>query len=275
MVVPLQGNDVPRLAKWLNSGVFMSEGRNEDNEQQIARWLKSNPEFLQRHPELLSQMKMPDLHAGRAISLHERQLEVMREKHRQLEHRLADLMRVAQENDLIGEKMQRFTRQLLLHEERSSLDRRLIALLEEIFQVPQVGLRVWPLGAARLEPGLELPLSGDELDRVDQMQQPLCGSPSQKPGVIWLADRGQNARSVALLALRRGVEPQAFGLLVLGSADPDRFHAQMGTAFLQRLAELVSAALTPALGALWAKEKRPHAPSEPSQASDPSQPANA
>ena len=253
----------------------MSEGRNEDNEQQIARWLKSNPEFLQRHPELLSQMKMPDLHAGRAISLHERQLEVMREKHRQLEHRLADLMRVAQENDLIGEKMQRFTRQLLLHEERSSLDRRLIALLEEIFQVPQVGLRVWPLGAARLEPGLELPLSGDELDRVDQMQQPLCGSPAQKPGVIWLADRGQNARSVALLALRRGVEPQAFGLLVLGSADPDRFHAQMGTAFLQRLAELVSAALTPALCALWAKEKRPHAPSEPSQASDPSQPANA
>ncbi|NBS80793.1 MAG: DUF484 family protein [Betaproteobacteria bacterium] len=275
MVVPLQGKDVPRLAKWLNSGVFMSEGRNEDNEQQIARWLKSNPEFLQRHPELLSQMKMPDLHAGRAISLHERQLEVMREKHRQLEHRLADLMRVAQENDLIGEKMQRFTRQLLLHEERSSLDRRLIALLEEIFQVPQVGLRVWPLGAARLEPGLELPLSGDELDRVDQMQQPLCGSPAQKPGVIWLADRGQNARSVALLALRRGVEPQAFGLLVLGSADPDRFHAQMGTAFLQRLAELVSAALTPALGALWAKEKRPHAPSEPSQASDRSQPANA
>ena len=275
MVVPLQGKDVPRLAKWLNSGVFMSEGRNEDNEQQIARWLKSNPEFLQRHPELLSQMKMPDLHAGRAISLHERQLEVMREKHRQLEHRLADLMRVAQENDLIGEKMQRFTRQLLLHEERSSLDRRLIALLEEIFQVPQVGLRVWPLGAARLEPGLELPLSGDELDRVDQMQQPLCGSPAQKPGVIWLADRGQNARSVALLALRRGVEPQAFGLLVLGSADPDRFHAQMGTAFLQRLAELVSGALTPALGALWAKEKRPHAPSEPSQASDRSQPANA
>jgi uncharacterized protein YigA (DUF484 family) len=259
----------------LNSGVFMSEGRNEDNEQQIARWLKSNPEFLQRHPELLSQMKMPDLHAGRAISLHERQLEVMREKHRQLEHRLADLMRVAQENDLIGEKMQRFTRQLLLHEERSSLDRRLIALLEEIFQVPQVGLSVWPLGAARLEPGLELPLSGDELDRVDQMQQPLCGSPAQKPGVSWLADRGQNARSVALLALRRGVEPQAFGLLVLGSADPDRFHAQMGTAFLQRLAELVSAALTPALGAIWAKEKKPHAPSEPSQANDRSQPANA
>jgi len=231
----------------------MSEGRKEDQDQQVARWLKSNPDFLQRHPELLSHLKMPDLHSGRAISLHERQLEVMREKHRQLEHRLADLMRIAQENDLIGEKMQGFTRQLLLHEQRSSLDIRLVALLGETFQVPQVGLRVWPLGSARLEPGLKLPLGPEQIDRIDQMQQPLCGSPAQKPGVQWLADRGQNARSVALLALRRGIEPQAFGLLVLGSADPDRFHAQMGTAFLQKLGELVSAALTPALSALWAK----------------------
>jgi len=252
----------------------MSEGRNEDNEQQIARWLRSNPEFLQRHPELLSHLKMPDLHAGRAISLHERQLEVMREKHRQLEHRLADLMRIAQENDLIGEKMQRFTRQLLLHEQRASLDSRLMELLQEIFQVPQVGLKLWPLGAARLEPGLELPLSAEQMDRVDQMQQPLCGSPAQKPGVQWLADRGQNARSVALLALRRGIEPQAFGLLVLGSADADRFHAQMGTAFLQRLAELVSAALTPALSAIWAKEGLATVSSQAAQAAAVRQAAN-
>ena len=231
----------------------MSEGRIEDQDQHVLRWLQSNPDFLQKHPELLSQLKMPDLHSGRAISLHERQLEVMREKHKQLEHRLADLMRIAQENDLIGDKLQGFTRQLLLHEQRSSLDTRLVALISETFQVPQVALRVWPLGTARLEPGLDLPLPPEHIDRVDQMQHPLCGSPSQKPGVQWLADRGQNTRSVALIALRRGVEPQAFGLLVLGSADPDRFHAQMGTAFLQRLSELVSAALTPALAALWAK----------------------
>ncbi|NCX74305.1 MAG: DUF484 family protein, partial [Betaproteobacteria bacterium] len=180
----------------------MSEGRNEDHEHQVERWLKANPDFLQRHPELLSQLKMPDLHTGRAVSLHERQLEVMREKHRQLEHRLADLMRIAQENDLIGEKMQRFTRQLLLHEQRSSLDQRLIELLGEVFQVPQVGLKVWPLGTARLEPGLSLPLSAEQIAQVDLMQQPLCGSPAQKPGVSWLVDRGQSARSVALLALR-------------------------------------------------------------------------
>jgi uncharacterized protein YigA (DUF484 family) len=32
-------------------------------------------------------------------------------------------------------------------------------------------------------------------------------------------------------------------MLVLGSADADRFHSSMGTAFLERIGELASAAL--------------------------------
>jgi uncharacterized protein YigA (DUF484 family) len=35
---------------------------------------------------------------------------------------------------------------------------------------------------------------------------------------------------------------QTFGLLALGSPDPQRFHAGMGTLFLTRLAELASVA---------------------------------
>jgi len=226
----------------------MAESPHDDSERQVALWLRANPGFLQRHPELLPHLKMPDLHAGRAISLHERQMEVMREKHRQLEHRLAELMRVAQDNDLIGERIQRFTRALLLHEDRKTLPERVRSLLGEIFQVPLVALRLWPVGAGRIVPGARPPVDPALLATVDGMHHPLCGSPSSKPGVNWLPDAGQSARSVALLALRRGAEAQAFGLLVLGSGDPDRFQAQMGTAFLQRLSELISAALTPALG---------------------------
>jgi uncharacterized protein YigA (DUF484 family) len=46
-----------------------------------------------------------------------------------------------------------------------------------------------------------------------------------------------------MLPLRVGAKPAAFGLLVLGSPDKDRFHISMGTAFLTRIAELASAAL--------------------------------
>jgi hypothetical protein len=50
--------------------------------------------------------------------------------------------------------------------------------------------------------------------------------------------------SVALIALRNGTDPQAFGLMVLASPDSQRFHAGMGTDFLERMAELGSAALS-------------------------------
>jgi uncharacterized protein YigA (DUF484 family) len=58
--------------------------------------------------------------------------------------------------------------------------------------------------------------------------------------------RRSSAQSLALLPLREGPidsATPAFGLLVLGSPDPQRFDATMGTDFLARMAELASAAL--------------------------------
>ena len=46
------------------------------------------------------------------------------------------------------------------------------------------------------------------------------------------------------LVMRVGAAPEAFGLLVLGSPDPTRYTAEMGTEFLQRIGELASAALS-------------------------------
>jgi hypothetical protein len=50
---------------------------------------------------------------------------------------------------------------------------------------------------------------------------------------------------MAMLPLRAGDgdAEAAFGLLVLGSPDPTRYAAQMGTEFLARLGEIAGAAL--------------------------------
>ena len=50
--------------------------------------------------------------------------------------------------------------------------------------------------------------------------------------------------SIALIPLRPEPEAPAFGLLVLASPDAHRFNAEMGTDFLERIAELASAALS-------------------------------
>ena len=63
--------------------------------------------------------------------------------------------------------------------------------------------------------------------------------------LAWLPQADQ-VQSLALLPLREGAidsTTPAFGLLVLGSPDAQRFDATMGTDFLGRMAELASAAL--------------------------------
>jgi hypothetical protein len=76
---------------------------------------------------------------------------------------------------------------------------------------------------------------------------PFCGPNLGFEATAWLA-RAAEVQSLALLPLRRGAidsaDEPAFGLLVLGSPDPHRFEATMGTDYLARIAELASAALS-------------------------------
>jgi uncharacterized protein YigA (DUF484 family) len=63
----------------------------------------------------------------------------------------------------------------------------------------------------------------------------------------WLS-QPDAVQSVAMMALRVGETKDenapAVGLLVLASPDPQRYHEGMGTEFLERLADLASAALS-------------------------------
>jgi uncharacterized protein YigA (DUF484 family) len=49
---------------------------------------------------------------------------------------------------------------------------------------------------------------------------------------------------MAMVPLRSSQSAQAFGLLLLGSPDPTRYSAEMGTEFLSRFGEIASAGLS-------------------------------
>ena len=73
---------------------------------------------------------------------------------------------------------------------------------------------------------------------------PYCGLNSGFEAVRWL-DEPASVTSMAMVPLRNAAPPApAFGLLVLGSPDPTRYSADMGTEFLQRIGELASAGLS-------------------------------
>src|SRR5438045_4278028 len=79
------------------------------NADDLARFLRANPQFFERHPELLESIQVPHPYGGRAIPLAERQTVALREKAKLLEGKLAELIQFGEENDAISEKVHRLS----------------------------------------------------------------------------------------------------------------------------------------------------------------------
>ena len=80
----------------------MDTGLNEsqkDQELLVAEWLLSTPGFFERHPELLAQIELAHSHSGKAISLQEKQMALLRSQNRDLNQRLSEMLRFGTEND--------------------------------------------------------------------------------------------------------------------------------------------------------------------------------
>lgn len=211
-------------------------------EDDIANYLVQTPGFFERHAEVLAAVQLRSPHAGRAVSLHERQVELLRDKMRALEHKLAELLRYGHENVAIGDKLQSWTLGLLKAAEPAELPERITQGLERCFGLPQVALRVWDVAPAYVHLPAAQPCSEDVKDFASSLMAPYCGANPGLEALAWLAEP-QRARSLALVALREEPAAAAFGLLVLASDDVSRFTADMGTDFLERIGELASAAL--------------------------------
>jgi uncharacterized protein len=209
----------------------------------VAIFLRDHPEFLADHPELLSSQKLSHQTGGKTVSLIERQIDLLREKNRALEFKLAGLVRNAQENEAIATKLQSFTRNLLLASNNEAVPSVVEQSLRNLFSVPQIALRLWDVDEAYQKLDCAAPVQVEIITLANSMTTVYCGPNSDFQAASWLVDGGTAARSLALIPLRVGANPDAFGLLVLGSADPSRFTTDMGTSFLDRLGELSSAAL--------------------------------
>ena len=103
------------------------------------------------------------------------------------------------------------------------------------------------MSPAYIDCDFALGASDDAQAFASSLTMPFCGPNLGFEPAGWLAPgAAEPAQSIALLPLRVGAidsATPAFGLLVLGSPDPQRFDATMGTDFLSRMAELASAAL--------------------------------
>ncbi len=214
-------------------------------EDDIAHYLVNTPDFFARQAELLASVQITSPHGQRAVSLQERQAEMLREKIKVLESRLMDMLRHGNENVIIADKMHRWVRDVLLTIDPLALPQRMAEELKAQFLVPQVAIRVWGVAEAFANQPFALGVSDDARSFASSLTAPYVGVNSGFEAVGWLEEPSV-VMSAALVPLRPGAlhsTAPAFGLLVLGSPDPQRFHSGMGTDFLERIGELASAAL--------------------------------
>jgi uncharacterized protein len=208
--------------------------------EDVAIFLRSHPQFFDQHPELLETIHVPHPYGGRAIPLAERQTVALREKVKLAEGKLAELIHFGEDNDAISEKVHRLAAALVGARDFPALAQSLYFHLREDFAVPHVALRVW---------GKSVPMDFQEAQAVEEPQRrhgdamaaPQCGPAAGNPFLPWFREAAEHVRSMALVPLG---QTAVFGLLALGSEDPQRFYPEMGTLYLRRIGELCAAGIS-------------------------------
>jgi len=144
---------------------------------------------------------------------------------------------------MTADRLQRWTRGLLNFRNARELPWYIVNELHAQFMVPQTGIKLWDLHADFAGEAYAKDVSEDVKAFATSLTAPYCGLNAGFEAAGWLND-ARAAVSMALIPLRPEPGAPAFGLLVLASPDAHRYHAEMGTDFLERIAELSSAALS-------------------------------
>lgn len=219
----------------------MTDTAEQLSAHEVAAWLRRHPRFLQQFPDLAISMVVPR-DEGPAASLASYQLEVLRDKNRELTRRLHELFGNAQENERLSVRTHQLTLALMRQGTAADTLRAMAASLAEDFNGdlvrmvlfrPIAGLeqadwlQVMPADDARLQTFRDCLASGE----------PLCGRLQPEKHDVLYGERAEEVQSTALLPL------PGVGLVAVGSRDPNRFFPGMGTLFLRMMGESLTTAL--------------------------------
>jgi uncharacterized protein YigA (DUF484 family) len=208
---------------------------------EVASFLRRHPRFLDQFPDLALTLNIPR-EEGKATSLASYQLEVLRDKNRELNRRLHELYATANENERLTIRTHQLTLALLRARDPGETLRTLVAVLTEDFRSDRVQILLHNADP-RLPAAdwVQIVRRDDEALRPFaeflQADEPLCGRLQNEKLDLLFGARAGEIQSTALLPLERR------GMLAIGSGDPNRFYPGMGTLFLRLMSEALVAAL--------------------------------
>ncbi len=208
---------------------------------EVAAWLRRHPGFLKQFPDLAITLVVPR-EDGPAASLASYQLDVLRDKNRELNRRLHELFGNAQENERLAVRTHQLTLALMAQTTAADSVRAMAASLAEDFQGDLVRIVLFhPVEGLGAADWLQVTPQDDRA--IDPFRdalsdaEPLCGRLNPDKNAFLYGARADEVQSSALLAL------PGVGLVAVGSRDANRFFPGMGTLFLRMMGEAFVAAM--------------------------------
>lgn len=206
------------------------------SDEQIREYLKTNNDFLQRHPDILDCLQVPHA-SGNAVSLVEKQVSVLRERNIEMRQRLNALTANARHNDKLYEQTRHLVLALLEAKTLVELCAAFQRAMVEDFEVEHAsiilfgdrhsaapGVRTESAERARIEIGALL-----------RGRKAMCGALRQEE-LNYLFPEAGAVGSAATMPLVNGTE---LGVIAVGSSDPNLYGSGMGTLFLQHIADVL------------------------------------
>jgi uncharacterized protein YigA (DUF484 family) len=224
--------------------VSVSQEHNRISEQEVLRFLEQNPDFFNDYPQVLADVRLHH-ESGKAVSLIERQVAVLRDQKKKLKRQLQELVDIARANDELDKRVHQLTLRLMECKQARDVLNTVRDYLMREFAADAVVVRLRPIsgmpaGAPLAEFVAPTDREFEALERIILDATPLCGRFKHEQAVYFFGDQAEAIGSAALVPLR---DASVFGLLAIGARDARRFHAGQGTVFLTQLGELVSRAL--------------------------------
>ncbi len=209
---------------------------------EVASYLRRHPEFLAEFPDIALSLSVPR-EQGSTTSLASYQLDVLRDKNRELNRRLHELVEIASENEQLMVRVHSLTVALMREHTLGGSVRRVVAGLTEDFHTDLVRLVLFRAPSADLPAADWLILAAADAGDMPafaefiKRNEPLCGRLQQDKLDALFGAQAAEVRSTVLMPI------DGVGMLAVGSHDANRFHPGMGTVFLKLIGEAIAAAV--------------------------------
>ena len=215
-------------------------------DEMLVDYLQQNPDFFNKHPSLLADLKIPHEHGG-AVSLVERQVSVLREQHQQTRKRLHELIEIARQNEELARRMHKLALTLMDAAEPKEIFNTIYDNLKKNFHADRAVIRLFA------EPSFVDSFPTDEFagkevaerslfKTIIDKRMPLSGRMKHQQQVFLFGDDGNEIASSVMVPLHGNGWG---GILAIGSFDAERFQPGMGVELLANLGEVLSFILKP------------------------------